>query len=196
MNARPILAGSWSSVVVALGDADGEPDGDVDSDALGLSLGFGVLLGAAKAGRFLGLAPCDAVADGLPEGLLDGSLDGSDSDGLALGSCVGAAPLPQGPGFWLLHATVRNRSCAVRVAVSTRELDVSPGTSTTMIWLPWVVTSASETPEPLTRSSMMLAASLRLSFDGLPSAIIVIRVPPLRSSPSAGFQVPAMATSP
>ena len=84
----------------------------------------------------------------------------------------------------------------MRVTVSTRLFEVSPGISTTMYLLPCVVTSASVTPEPLTRWSMMAAASLRLSFVGLPDAIIVIRVPPLRSRPRAGFQVPPITTRP
>src|SRR4051812_49353677 len=76
------------------------------------------------------------------------------------------------------------------------ELSVSPGTSTTMYWLPWVVTSASLKPVALTRLSMMEAASSRFSWLGLPLAVRVIRVPPWRSSPRAGFQVPPMATRP
>jgi hypothetical protein len=45
--------------------------------------------------------------------------------------------------------------------------------------LPWVVTSASVTPEPLTRSSMMLAASSSWSFLMLsPLAVSWIWVPP------------------
>ena len=39
-----------------------------------------------------------------------------------------------------------------------------PGTSTTMMLLPWVLTSASATPTPLTRWLMMSAASLSLSL--------------------------------
>ena len=75
---------------------------------------------------------------------------------------------------------------------------MGPGTWTTISLLPWVVTAASETPEPLTRLSMMFAASLRLSLVTFwPSlAVNVIWVPPSRSSPSAGFQVPISATRP
>ena len=47
--------------------------------------------------------------------------------------------------------TSRNRSWACRLTVSTRSRRLVPGISTTMFWLPWVVTSASATPEPLTR---------------------------------------------
>ena len=61
---------------------------------------------------------------------------------------------------------------------------------------PWVVTSDSATPEAFTRASMICRASSRLSEEGSFSAVSVIRVPPWRSRPSAGFQLPASATSP
>ena len=61
-------------------------------------------------------------------------------------------------------ATSRKRSCAVRLTVSTRSLRFLPGISTMMFLLPWVETSASATPLPLTRWSMIEAASLRLSL--------------------------------
>ena len=45
-----------------------------------------------------------------------------------------------------VQATRRNRSCAWRLTVSTRSAWLSPGISTTIRLLPWVVTSASVTP--------------------------------------------------
>ena len=93
-------------------------------------------------------------------------------------------------------ATSRKRRRACRSTVCTRLSLVLPGTWTTISLLPCVVTSASETPEPLTRSLMMLAAWLRLSLLTFPEAVSVICVPPSRSRPSAGFQVPIRATRP
>ena len=74
----------------------------------------------------------------------------------------GSGVVVRSAGTW---ATRRKRSCAWRTTVSTRLSWVAPGTWTTIWLLPWVLTVASVTPEPLTRLSMMLAASLRLSFD-------------------------------
>ena len=59
--------------------------------------------------------------------------------------------------------TSRNRSWAVRLTESIRSWRFLPGISTTMFLPPWVLTSDSETPLPLTRSSMMFAA--RASWD-------------------------------
>ena len=91
---------------------------------------------------------------------------------------------------------MRNRSWAWRLTVSTRSRRLSPGISTTMNRLPCTVTSASATPEPLTRWSMILRASLSDSALGLPLGVSRMLVPPWRSRPSSGFQVPARATSP
>ena len=107
---------------------------------------------------------------------------------------TGAAGAPQRPSAEL-HATSRNRSCACRSTVSTRSRRLLPGISTTTNSLPCVVTSASATPEPLTRWSMIPAASARFSSLGEPSETSVIRVPPCRSSPRVGVHEPAMATS-
>ena len=88
---------------------------------------------------------------------------GSSAVGSALGVsgfCGVCAPVPHGEKS--LHATSRKRSWAWRLTTSSSSPALSPGTSTT-IWLPpWVVTSASATPWPLTRWSMMLRASSRL----------------------------------
>ena len=112
--------------------------------------------------------------------------------------CPGWVGVGEAPQRWSteLHATSRNRSWACRSTVSTRSRRLVPGISTMTNSLPWVVTSASETPDPLTRWSMIAAASARLSSLGEPSAISVIRVPPCRSSPRVGVQEPARATSP
>ncbi len=93
-----------------------------------------------------------------------------------------------------MAATSRKRSWAVCLTVSTRSPLVGPGISTTMLSLPWVPTSDSATPLPLTRWSMMPRASSR--FAGVMSwplavlAFSVMRVPPCRSRPSFGFHTP------
>ncbi len=120
----------------------------------------------------------------LPDGL---------ADGLGWSEALGGVP---GCGC---PATSRKRSCAVRLTAFTRSDRFSPGISTMMLRTPWVDTSASETPLPLTRASTMLAACLSLvSVTASPSEIAdsVIRVPPSRSRPSRGFQVPPSAASP
>src|SRR3954469_2261334 len=67
-----------------------------------------------------------------------------------------------------------------------------------MLLPPWVPTSASATPLPFTRWSMIPRASSR--FWGVtfsPLAVLassVIRVPPCKSSPSLGFHTPPRAT--
>ncbi len=138
-----------------------------------------------------------AWADGVSEACGCTGTVAPSAGALAPGTDGEVVAVAHGPGTWLVHATVRNRSCACRFTRSTSSLSVLPGTSTTMYLLPCVVTSASETPLALTRWSMMSAASVRLSLvTSLPEAVSVIRVPPSRSSPSAGFQVPPMATRP
>ena len=59
-------------------------------------------------------------------------------------------------------ATIRNRSWAVRLTASTRLEAFLPGISTMMLRSPWVETSASETPLPLTRASTMSRGLLEL----------------------------------
>ena len=114
-------------------------------------------------GRFLPVAFLVGFAVAVPEGLAvslgsstppPGVVEGVGSpDPLWVGAAVGCAtPTP-------LWATTRNRSWACRSTVSTRSRRLLPGISTTTYWLPSVVTSASATPVPLTRWSMMLAAS-------------------------------------
>ena len=157
----------------------------VVGDELGLFLFLSPFFPSSAGVRFLpvdlsfGLFDLVAFGDGRVGPLGDGAVEGSVC-GVVCGTC----------------ATSRKRSRAWRITVSTRLLWVEPGTWTTISLLPCVVTSASETPEPLTRASMMSAAWLRLSLLTLPSAISVIWVPPSRSSPSAGFQVPTRATRP
>ena len=146
----------------------------------GAGRGLGVAWLACGVFFLLGLALPEGEA--WPDGL-------ADSEGCAAGV----------PGCgW--PATIRNRSWAVRLTESTRLEAFSPGISTMMLRLPWVVTSASATPCPLTRWSTMSAAWLSLvwvtSLSPLVMAESVIRVPPSRSRPSRGFQVWPRAASP
>ena len=139
----------------------------------------------------------------LPEGFaVEGALGDDDFDGRSTpepGEALGEVPAVGGvvvPVVGETWATRRKRSCATWVTRLTRLFLVAPGTWTTISSLPWVFTVASETPEPFTRSSMMLAAVWRLPEErSLPLlAIRVIWVPPSRSRPRAGFQVPTRAT--
>src|SRR4051794_29056145 len=162
------------------------PDAEGDADAVGVAaLGLGVAEGVASALPKPTGARCAAGALGVA------AADGEVTPGAAPDA---AEPEPQGAEE--SHATMRKRSCAWRCTVSTSSWLFLPGISTTIRLLPWVVTLASATPEPLTRWSMMPRASSRFSLLGLPSAISVIRVPPCRSSPSSGFQLPPRATRP
>ncbi len=96
----------------------------------------------------------------LPDAFFEGCADGC-ADGWARrlrlpGPAAWArVPWRTGRGCWLVQATVRNRSCAWRFDGLDEVAAVSPGISTTMMLPPWVVTSASVTPEPLTRWSMI-----------------------------------------
>ena len=96
-------------------------------------------------------------------------------------------------------ASRRKRSWAVEPIVRSRSLSTLPGISTTMMSLPWVETSDSATPAPLTRLLMIPTASSSLSLvtDPPPEALAwsVIRVPPWRSSPSLGFHEPTAAAA-
>ncbi len=86
------------------------------------------------------------------------------SDGDALLEGLGGLALLRRRGCRAaaVPATMRKRSCAVRLTASTRLEAFLPGISTMMLRLPWVETSASETPLPLTRASTMPAACLSL----------------------------------
>lgn len=103
-----------------------------------------------------------------------------------------ATPLPEAA-----LSTLRNRSSAASPTSS--RFRFSPGREMTMLRLPSVTTSASATPNALTRLSMISRASSRFSaVGGLPSTLLVAssvtRVPPIRSRPSLGssrsFQLP------
>src|SRR4051794_17994218 len=150
-------------VAPSVGVAEGlaPPDGDAVplGDAVPEGSGDLVLSSSRKGGRLLPVFFLVGAAVGLAEALgastpPPGETEGDGSaDPLGDGpSVVVALPAP-GP----VIPTTRNRSWACRLTVSTRSRRDWPGISTTTYWLPSVVTSASETPEPLTRWSMMPA---------------------------------------
>ena len=103
---------------------------------------------------------------------------------MAAGGGTAAVPLPSAA-----LSTLRKRSsAALPTSVRSR---FSPGREMTMLRLPSVTTSASATPNALTRLSMIWRASSRFSaVGGLPSTLFVAssvtRVPPMRSRPSRG----------
>src|SRR3954470_7988385 len=129
--------------------ADGVAAGGGAEVACGAANGAGRGFWDAGLAFFLFLAFCDGVAEGdaLPEGL-----------GEDFGEAAGV------PGCGL-PATMRKRSCAVRLTESTRLEAFLPGISTMMLRSPEVDTSDSETPLPFTRASTMAAACL--SFVGV-----------------------------
>ena len=166
------------------GDADGFFDGFFEGDVVALAPAFGVSPVRAP-GRGFGVA-VPLVVD-LPLGLavafllgvpLGDAVPEGDAEGLGCGCPDCGEPA----------ATSRKRSWAVRLTASIRSLRCLPGISTTMFLLPWVLTSDSETPLPLTRSSMIEEASFSWVWEGVFEAVSVIRVPPSRSRPSCGLQ--------
>ena len=163
--------------------------GAVAAGALAVGAEAGVF-GAAALVVGAGAKPCGvAEPDGLAEapdaaGDGDGEPDGlAEPDGVAVpdGGVAGAAALV---------ITGRSRSWAVwptDLAAS----PFAPGTEMTIRSGLWVTTSASATPRPLTRRSMIcLAWSSEALLGGLPSVVFacsVTWVPPSRSRPSLGL---------
>jgi hypothetical protein len=132
-----------------------------------------------------GVVPGDVVAGavvspgvGLPDGV-----------GVEVGSGIGT-PEP-------VASTWRNLSSAVVPTSRTSSSSFTPGTDTTIVFEPWVVTSDSATPEPSTRDRMISTAVFNASGVTSPPsvwlAVRVIDVPPCRSSPSRGLAGPSRA---
>ncbi len=86
--------------------------------------------------------------------------------GVASGCSVGAGPGVTGAVPGTMARTGRNCSSAVCPTRATSSSWPTPGTCTMIDELPWVVTSASAMPLPLTRCSMMARASFRDSSVG------------------------------
>jgi len=155
----------------------------------------------------LGAALVGAGAGGLVAG------GGGAGGGVAVGGVAGAAVPGAGvAGTGLAGAagvggavaatsltTPRKYSCAVCPSDLACP-PLLPGTVITRFW-PLMITSEPATPMPLTRFSMMVRASFRLSADGdAPSgvrAVSVTRVPPCNSIPSLGVgeRLPVKNTS-
>ena len=122
------------------------------------------------------------VAEPVPEALA-----------VAVGEAV-ADPLAVGDGAVTGTASVSSgRNCSSAVPpTSLMSLALAPGTDTTIRSLPWVTTSAEDTPRPSTRLVMIWRAWSMLDFDGaLPLRVCAFRItwaPPCRSRPSLGVR--------
>src|SRR4051794_15571305 len=145
-----------ASAVAGVGVADGATDG--------LVLGAGAL---ATSPPPWPPAEDDALGAALPvaAGALLVPFDGAallpaDGAGLAAAGCNAAsATSPVAP------ITRRKRICAACDRSLSWSL-ASPASETTIVLLPWMTTSASETPSALTRCSMIPRACSILCFDG------------------------------
>jgi hypothetical protein len=109
----------------------------------------------------LSVAPASADSDGLGDAVSDGAAEPlASGSSVASASSAGGAAAGSGPVI-----TGRNRSWAV--CPSSRACSPSsPGTEMTMLESPSVTTSASATPRPLTRCSMIWRASSSSSWAG------------------------------
>ncbi len=188
--------------------AAGAALGVAEAAAPVVATGDGVLSAAraSPAGR-----PClVALALGVP---VAAALGAAEPVPVAAGAAAGVPVAPAdgvalGAGAWTpLGArarTGRKNSFAV-VPTWSAAVCLSPplGMFTMMLRSPWVCTSASETPIPLTRCSMIPVATsmlvLLIALGSLDFALSVMLVPPARSIPRRGLVLPVpnmRATSP
>lgn len=182
---------AWSLAWAADGaGADGEAEVDALADADGVASAFSASVTAR---------PCEvAEADGeddevafspVPDLLAEGlgeAVEEPLADGLGE-----AAPLPVAS----CARTGRKYSLAVVPTWSRASLELVPlGMFTMMLRSPWVCTSASETPRPLTRRFMMSTAVFMLALLSADPwsafASSVMLVPPARSMPRRGVVCP------
>jgi len=210
-------------------DPDGEPDAAGALDPVGAAAepdpdapAVGVGVGASSAfGTAIPLPLLDAVGalDTLPDGEaaadadpLAGALSVAVAEDDALGLPLGLAPgvaLPVGDddgeaagAVPCSTSTGRNSRAAACSTESLVALSVLPGRVTTMFLSPWVVISASETPDPLMRCRMIFTASSSVCWVIVPlvpgsgTAWITISVPPSRSRPSLGVHCAFDHTAP
>ena len=124
------------------------------------------------------------------------------SSGLGLGGASGdgvGVDVPAGVAAWTA-STGRNANRAVVPTSSTSSSLLTLGAATSIWSLPCTVTDASPTPSESTRCWMIVRAVSRFSRGGeLPSDVRAVRVmvvPPRRSRPSRGSQLPVMAIRP
>src|SRR5205814_2812149 len=138
--------------------------------ALAVPPGVGVALDPGAA-----LAPAPALGLALPDGDAD-----AEADGLAAAGLSG-----------VVLSTCRNRSSAGATSLFRVSWSTSPATLTTMLELPSVTTSGSDTPEASTRSAMIWRACSSFTWSGaLPPGSVaasVSVVPPRRSRPRFGL---------
>src|SRR5947207_5033496 len=148
-----------------------------DGAALPLAFGVGV---AVAVGEAVGvpLAPGAALAPGLALALADGE---ADSDGSSVAALLSGVD----------ESTLRNRSSAGATSLFSVSWSTSPATLMTMLEVPSVTTSGSETPEASTRSAMIWRACSSFTWSGaLPPGSVaasVSVVPPRRSRPRFGL---------
>src|SRR5262249_38718961 len=115
-----------------------------------------------------------------------------DATAAFVASSAGGAPRCSAASW---ASTGRNRSSAVRpTSRFALSRSFTPGRSMTML-LPSRVTSASETPSPLTRRSMMFLAVSSELLAGLPGRDSRTGMPPWRSRPGTGM-LPAATGAP
>src|SRR5665648_1186797 len=153
----------------------------VDEAVVGLAVGAGVVAAVSAGGKpDLGAVVAVPVAAGL---LVAGAVVLPVTVPVDVGTGVGAVPAST--------RTARIRSCDDFCSEAMVALSGLPGSETTML-LPWVVTSASATPDPSTRARMMSTAFW--TWPGLiawlPTTLgsRISCVPPCRSSPSFGVR--------
>ncbi len=207
-----VIAAERSGLAGGVAAADGAPVaaagaalGVAEAAAPVVATGDGVLSAAraSPAGR-----PClVALALGVPAAALGAAVP------VAAGAAAGVPVAPAdgvalGAGAWrplgARARTGRKNSFAV-VPTWSAAVCLSPplGMFTMMLRSPWVCTSASETPIPLTRCSMIPVAmsmlDLLIALGSLDLALSVMLVPPARSIPRRGLVLPVpnmRATSP
>lgn len=185
------------------GLADGEAPSEALADAEPLPEGVGLAFSASVTARPWDVAEDDGPAVSPDSGEVASSLP-SELDGLGeplplglvlvLGEPLGVwvAPVP----IWLCR-TGRKYSFAVVPTWSRASSESVPlGMLTMMLSRPWVWTSASDTPRPLTRRFMistavsMLVLLIASRSPGSLIAVSVMLVPPARSMPRRGVVCP------
>ncbi len=173
-----------------------EPVGAADEAGGVVAAACGTTRPRAEGELEAGLAVALAVADGLAVPVADGEAvpvaeplaDGEDDE--VAGGVAATCSISCGRRF----------SSAVP-PTSLMSLAPAPGTDTTIRSLPWVTTSAEETPRPLTRLVMIWRAWSMDDLEGaLPPEVSALRItwaPPSRSRPSLGVRDwPGQKTTP
>jgi hypothetical protein len=181
----------------ALGVAEADAFAVLDAEAAGLVLELAASLSVVSFSAWpeaLALADAEAFGAAEEEALADEEAEGAglpdaDGDGDVLAIALAAAD-------WI---TGRKYSSAIRPTWSTRVCELWPGISTWMVFEPCWETCASDTPNALTRSLMMVTAvpiapAGMVFVPGAGLAVNTALVPPARSIARCGlvFPVPNM----